>query len=235
MSFFIRILKALSVVLAISAALSSFAQTSNGQQLDFDDLHSRASAGMPMTCSEIETVMVIYIAGSWPEVAESVGYDIGIDPTEWTLEKRRMFFGFLESVAERGHIPAMLVLSNAYADGAPGLPENDRLAYEWALRTAKLGSVDGMLFVAASSFFGDGTERDIQRAYRWALIAEAQAFGNENASITDGNKISTTDIKEEVRQFLSFEQIQQAQDEAADWTVEQQTPYCLDDVGASLN
>lgn len=226
-----RALKALSIGLALSSSLPSYSQTLNEDQLDFDDLHSRALAGLPMKCSEFDAAMVLYTAVAWPEAVQATGVDTGVDPSEVTLDVRRASFGFVENLAERGHIPAMLVLANAYADGAPALPENDRRAFEWALRSAKLGSVDGMLMVSTGAFFGEGTEQDMQQAYLWALIAEARAFGNENASIADANNISIKGIKEEILQFLSFEQIQETQDLAANWDVEAQESYCSNDPG----
>ncbi|MCH8490034.1 MAG: sel1 repeat family protein [Oceanicaulis sp.] len=73
--------------------------------------------------------------------------------------------------AESGLIPAMGQYALLLFQGAPGLPADPANAAHWAREGAQRGDPESQFLYAYALAVGDGTDRDLEEAYVWAVRA----------------------------------------------------------------
>ena len=78
-------------------------------------------------------------------------------------------------LAERGHIPAQLVLVSAYGRGA-GVPRDEAKALAWMRTAAESGWAEARFSYANACEKGLGVPRDPEQALRWYRAAAEQDF-----------------------------------------------------------
>ena len=73
---------------------------------------------------------------------------------------------------EAGDADAFFMLGNNYEDGNSGLQQNSKMAFELYLQAAKLGSVEAQYQIAVAYSYGEGVEKDEEKAeHHWAIAA----------------------------------------------------------------
>lgn len=83
--------------------------------------------------------------------------------------------------AKAGDAECMYVLSQLYQDGL-GLPQDDKLAYQWRYASASKGFPDAQMMLARSYETGTGTPKDPKKAKEWYKRAAAslKKLGEKN-------------------------------------------------------
>jgi len=77
----------------------------------------------------------------------------------------------MRTAAELGQPAAMGQMALLYFQGGPGLVADPSRAADWARRGAEAGDSESQFLYAYALATGDGTARDLERAYVWVLRA----------------------------------------------------------------
>ena len=77
----------------------------------------------------------------------------------------------MRSAAELGQPAAMGQMALLYFQGGPGLAPDPQRAVGWARQGAEAGDAESQFLYAYALATGDGTARDLERAYVWVLRA----------------------------------------------------------------
>ena len=109
---------------------------------------------------------------------------------------------WFRKAAEQDYPWAQAYLGFMYAEGK-GVPENDAAAVKWYRKAAEQGDASGQFNLGLMYANGEGVPEDYVRGYAWLNLATAK--GDEKA----------VEIKDELRLYMTAEQIARAQELSA--------------------
>lgn len=125
---------------------------------------------------------------------------------------------WLRSSAQRGHVEAQRLLALKFYHGYD-ITADHAEALQWASRLADAGDVPGQMMLANMYANGEGTPRQLVRAYAWYDIAAAtaqQAVERGDVSLT-ALQDAALEQRERTAAVLLPEQEAEAQKMASDW------------------
>lgn len=147
-------------------ALMWFVKAERNENKDADD-------AIQVTLNMIKTGVEEGVVECQNALGQALLYGYGIPENEpEAIKSFRM-------AADAGCADAMANLGLCYEKGYGGLEKNEEVAFEWYMKSAKLGSSRGELYVAQCYLNGKGVTKDNASALAW--YKSSAMHGNSNA------------------------------------------------------
>ena len=107
-------------------------------------------------------------------------------------------FPKLKAAAEKGHKKAQYRMGRCY-DKGNGVEENDKLGFEWYMKSAKQGFAKAQYQVGKCYKNGEGVEKDRKEAFQWFEKAAKQGNGEAELALgkayLKGKGVATDEAK----------------------------------------
>jgi len=146
-------------------------------------------------------------------------YNYGRDLPKNTREALR----WLRKAGEAGNIDAQRLLAIKLFEGHD-VPVNQEEAFKWALMLANSGDRPGQFTLGNLYANGEGTERNLIRAYMWFDIAATPVTGKTLADLDQKAMDAATDARDKTSSLLQPEEELEAQQLASDWWLNKGSP-----------
>ncbi|MDA7531765.1 sel1 repeat family protein [Akkermansiaceae bacterium] len=112
--------------------------------------------------------------------------------------------------AEQGYATAQNALATAYVNGK-GIPEDYNEAVNWWRKAAEQGNASALVNLGRAYYKGVGVPENIVKAYMFTNLGYAQDSGESRT------KKTWLSLKEEIKSFMTNEQIAEGQKLTREW------------------